>query len=351
MTFLYNAWYVAFWSESLTPNELSVRTILGQEIVFYRTADGDVAALVNICPHRFASLELGKVVKGDRLRCPYHGLEFAPSGECVFNPNEAGNIPPARMRAFPVVERHSIVWIWMGDRDTADPSAIPDIGVMDEDAPIPAAKRDYITMKANYKLIIDNLLDLSHVSFLHDGILGNDETMAAKTNVSARDGRVSVERVMPDVRPPELFDILLNRDGNRVDLWHRMQWQPVGCILNDARVNEPGVGRDSATGIIGVHLLTPETEKSTHYHFSAVRQNPRPFAPEIADEVRTRLAELRRLAFQGQDTPIIESQQRIMDAYVGSDRQPVLFGVDGGSVAYRRILDRMIEREARSVAR
>lgn len=350
MTFLLNSWYVAFWAEDLVPYELSIRTILGREIVFYRTAEGDVAALENVCPHRFASFDLGQIVKGANLRCPYHGLEFSPSGECVFNPNEEGNIPPARMRTYPVAERHSIVWVWMGDAEKADAGTIPDIGVLDEAGGGHTTKRDYIAMKANYRLIIDNLLDLSHVSFLHDGILGNAETRAAKTKVVTKEARVTVERIMPNVRPPELFDIMLNRDGRPVDLWHRMQWQPVGCILNDARVNERDGGRETATGIVGIHLLTPKTESSTHYHFCAVRQNPREFPPEIAQRVKDRLAELRRLAFEGQDTPIIESQQRNLDRYIENGRQPVLFGVDGGSVAYRRILDRMIRHEASSAA-
>src|SRR5260221_13396041 len=126
MEFLRNAWYVALWSEALKPGELTARTILDERLVFFRRADGSAAALTDRCPHRFAPLHLGHLLPGDRIRCGYHGLEFDSFGACVRNPHGAGKIPAtAQVRTFPVVEKHTAVWVWMGE-SPADLSTIPD---------------------------------------------------------------------------------------------------------------------------------------------------------------------------------------------------------------------------------
>jgi vanillate O-demethylase monooxygenase subunit len=104
-TYLRNAWYVAGWSDDLADGKLLARTIMKEPIVFYRLPDGNVAALQDRCPHRFAPLSMGQIVNGDRIQCPYHGLEFGPSGACTLNPHGTKNIPPrARVRSYPVIE-------------------------------------------------------------------------------------------------------------------------------------------------------------------------------------------------------------------------------------------------------
>src|ERR1700737_1545160 len=114
-TYLRNAWYVAAWSDDLAEGQLLGRTILKEPIVLFRKADGNVAALEDRCPHRFAPLHMGKIVGGDRVQCPYHGLEFDASGACVRNPHGTKSIPPrARVRSYPVTEKHKAIWIWMG---------------------------------------------------------------------------------------------------------------------------------------------------------------------------------------------------------------------------------------------
>ena len=124
--FLRNTWYVAMWSQDLKPGELQQRLILDEAIVLFRNASGQVAALLDRCPHRFVPLSLGKVCEGNSVQCPYHGLAFDATGVCVRNPNADGRIPPAlRVRRFPVVERHGAIWVWMGDPAKADRALIP----------------------------------------------------------------------------------------------------------------------------------------------------------------------------------------------------------------------------------
>ncbi len=345
MTFLRNAWYMAMWGEQLAVGDLAPRTMLKEPVVVYRADDGAPVAMADSCPHRFAPLHMGKVVEGDHIRCAYHGLEFDRTGACVRNPN-GGRTPPARLRAYPAVERHSIIWVWMGDPDRADPDLIPDFGLLDPDSDNPAVSRDAIRMKADYRLIIDNLLDLSHVSFLHEGVLGNEHTREAPTRLTREGTHVLVQREMLNVPPPAMFDLLFKRDGKPVDMYANMHWDPPGCLMNDVRVNEPGAPAEEGTGVFGFHFLTPESESSTLYHFTAVRQNPRPFPADIAAEVAAQIAELRRVAFQDQDGPLIEAQQRNMEM-LGADggAPPVLFNVDVGGVAYRRVLDDLIAKD------
>ena len=161
--FVRNAWYVAMWGDDLPREQVVGRTILNEAVALFRKADGSVAALADRCAHRFAPLHMGKVA-GDRIQCAYHGLEFDGAGTCVLNPHGNKRVPPsARVRSYPVVEKHRAIWIWMGDKP-ADLSAIPDFGPLDTPEQSHVTKLDWIRIKANYELVIDNLLDLSHTS-------------------------------------------------------------------------------------------------------------------------------------------------------------------------------------------
>ena len=174
--------------------QLLGRTILKEPVVLYRKSDGNIAALEDRCPHRFAPLHMGKIVNGDSVQCPYHGLEFDASGACVLNPHGTKNIPPrARVRSYPATEKHKAIWIWMGEQ-APDLSKVPDFSVLDNVPEMHATKRDRITICANYELIIDNLLDLSHTSYLHDGILGNSETVDSQITVEQDGNDVVVGR-------------------------------------------------------------------------------------------------------------------------------------------------------------
>src|SRR6476659_871877 len=207
-TYLRNAWYVAAWSDDLAEGQLLGRTILKEPIVLFRKADGNVAALQDRCPHRFAPVHMGKVVGGDRIQCPYHGLECDTPGACVPNPHGTRNIPPrARVRSYPATQKHKAIWIWMGEQP-AYVAKVPDFSVLDNVPEMHATKRDRITIKANYQLIIDNLLDLSHTSFLHDGILGNAETVESEIIVKQDGTTVTVERHARDAEPPGMNKLM-----------------------------------------------------------------------------------------------------------------------------------------------
>lgn len=344
--FVQNAWYVALWSAHLEPAQPVEREITGHSIVIFRQPDGTPVALENRCPHRSAPLHMGKVCANGNLQCGYHGLQFDAKGACVLNPHGKGVVPvTARVRSFPVCERHSLIWVWPGD-GPADPSLIPDLSVVDRAHPRDVTYRDVLAMDAHYELVVDNLLDLSHVAFLHGGVLGNDSTVAAELKVTQQDDSVTVARWMPSVKPPGLFDMMFRRDASLVDHWAEITWHAPSCLVNNSGVTGVGQSRAQGTGIFGLHLLTPVNERKTVYHFAAVRQNPLPFPEEVRLDIMEKLKQLRRKAFTTEDEPMIVAQQRMIDRYGAEAARPVLLEVDGGTVRYRRVLERLLQREA-----
>ena len=284
--FLRNVWYPIMWSSDLAADALVDRVALDEPIVFFRRDDGTPAAISDVCSHRFAPLHLGKRCEGDRVRCGYHGLEFDASGACVRNPYGEGRIPAnASLRAYPLIERHKIIWLWMGSR-TPDPDLIPDFSIFDDPAPGTLTKFDAITMAANYELIVDNLMDLSHTAFLHDGLLGNGTMTQGTIDVRQENDTVYVSRYNRDVPAVKVYDLLFRQDGKPFDFWDTMRWDAPGCFLLDTGVHAPGESKERGTGIYAVHLLTPQTATSTNYLFSAVRQNVQNGQPPTAGDRR-----------------------------------------------------------------
>jgi vanillate O-demethylase monooxygenase subunit len=348
MAFLRNTWYVALWSQDLAPEQMIPRVFLNEPIVLFREADGTPRAIADACAHRFAPLSMGKIVKGTNVRCPYHALEFDGTGKCVFNPHGSGRIPPAlKVRSYPVAEKHSMIWIWMGDRQ-ADPALIPDYSILDPDPKKVVSKRDWIKMEASYELIIDNLMDLSHTAVVHEGILGSEHTVKANLSIEQKGTTVSVGRSVPNVPAPGLYDMIYQRDGRQVDLWMDMRWDVPACLINDTGVTEPGAPREQGTGFFGMHFLTPETATTTYYLFVAVRNNPISWGQPLDGEIQAKVSDLRRIAFQDQDQAIIKAQQEVM---LGRQQpaHPVLLEIDVGPVRYKKVLEGLIKKEQEEV--
>ena len=166
-----NAWYMAGWSEDLAPG-LFARRLFGERIVVWRKADSSLAALEDRCPHRFAPLSMG-TRDADRLVCGYHGLAFDGQGACVHNPFSE-RIPAAtKVRNWRAEERDGIVWIWGGNPAEADPATIPDFACV-ADAPGRKVLRGVTLIAAPYEFCADNLMDLSHIEFVHKGTFAGD---------------------------------------------------------------------------------------------------------------------------------------------------------------------------------
>jgi len=343
-SFVRNAWYVAAWSDSIGDGQVIARTIMGEPVALYRKANGDVAAIEDRCAHRFAPLSMGKVVGGDRIQCPYHGLEYDGTGMCVHNPHGAKNIPSrARVNSYPVIEKHKAVWIWMGAAP-ADAGKVPDFGVLDNVPELHTTKRDSIVIRANYQLIIDNLLDLSHTSYLHEGILGNQDTVESEITVEQDGDDVVVGRHATNSAPPGMFAQFWPNHPPRVDKFTKMRWMAPSTLRLVTGICKMGASPDSGTGYHAIHMLTPENERSTLYHFTAVRFGVMTTDEKLNRDLQKKVADMRRFAFEEQDAPVIEAQQRIIET---ADRplDPLTLAIDVGPVRYKRVLGKMLEAE------
>jgi vanillate O-demethylase monooxygenase subunit len=340
--FLKNTWYVAMWAEELAPGQLVPRRIINESLVFLRKEDGTVAAMDDRCPHRFAPLHRGAVLPGDRIRCGYHGLQFDAGGACVHNPHGAGKIPAeARVRSYPVVEKHLCLWVWMGDRP-ADESKIPDFGILDTAPRAHMTRPDGILVQSNYQLVVDNLLDLSHAMYLHDGILATADSANAEIKIDQAGDSITVSRYAFGVPIVGLHKSYWLHDGPG-DRFSEIRWDPPGSLLLRQGVCRPGGDPAQGSGYYGVHLLTPETESTTAYRFTALRFGVQT-RPEDDEAINLRIAETRRYAFAEQDAPMIEGQQRSIDAATQA-LSPVLLSIDAGLVRCTRVLDRLLHED------
>ena len=177
--------------------------ILGEPIVFFRTQDGTPVAFEDRCAHRHLPLSMGKLV-GDRLQCHYHGLQYDRTGRCVRIPGQEQIPPDASVKTYPVVERYHWLWIWMGDPALADPAKITDFHWLDD--PGWGAKSSYLHVKSNWQLIVDNLLDLTHLAFVHETTIGNAALAEhATVKVTRAPNNVVVTRWIIDQPAPPTF--------------------------------------------------------------------------------------------------------------------------------------------------
>lgn len=352
MAFIHNQWYAAIWAKDLGEEPKGLR-ILNKPIVLFRTADGGVSVLDDLCPHRFVPLHLGAVVDGDRIRCSYHGLEFDGGGACVRNPHTSGRIPPAaKVKSYTALQRHGMVWVWLGDGE-ADRDLIPDLSALDADGAPPASGPHYvqtgaqfsIVMKANHTLIGDNLLDLSHACVLHDTLLGNLEMADAELAVEQTEHGFSVRRLAVDTPLPKLFQLMSGKGLERGDTWTDMELIGASCFVNHIGVNESGKGRVGGTGLLGINLLTPIDEETTLYHVDGVLIDPPRRNPEEQAKVGHQMGELASYAFTHQDQVTLEAQQRMISDPAVNTSRPAMFDVDIGSSHYMRRLKALLEAE------
>lgn len=344
MDYLRNTWYVAMWSQDLQAGQIEGRTYLGEQIVLFRTLAGEVHALDDLCPHRFAPLHKGTLVDGCKIRCGYHGLEFDGEGSCVRNPHGKEKIPgAARVRAYPVVEKHALIWIWMGEQE-ADPALVPDFSLIDQSPAHLVSRPDWMRMEANYELVVDNLMDLSHTAFLHEGLLGNSEALRGDTKVEQTSSMIVVDRFAKNVPVPKFHDMMFLRDGQNVDLWTRISWRAPACLVNDNGATRPGAPRSEGSGVFGIHFITPETDTTCWYHFIAVRQNPSKHGEPLDSEIRAQIADMRKYAFEAQDHDMIRAQQLAMTRS-GRPLKSVSLECDVGIERYKRMLKAMVEAE------
>ena len=345
-TYLHHAWYVAGFADELATGQLLARTLLDEPLVFFRRRDGSVAALHDRCPHRFAPLSAGTLCEGGAaVQCPYHGLRFDGSGTCVHNPHGTGAVPMAAMvKTRAVVERDRLLWVWAGDPATADESLIPDFSAITcahEDATI----RGYLPTACEYRLLADNIMDLTHADFLHAGSLGSGAITRSAAQVSEPDARsVRITWLSSGDLAPAAFDRHLREPGRATDQWTEVTWTAPGAMLLRVGATLQGEPRERGVGTANLHLATPESAGRTHYWYWSTRD----FA--IDPQANAAIRPLIEFAFSQQDKPMLEAQQRRIGSAGFWALRPVLLPGDAGAIRARRKLDALIATESLTAA-
>jgi len=347
--YIRNAWYMAGWTRDFTAGAPKAITLLDEPLVVYRQADGPLVILEDRCCHRLAPLSLGRI-EGNDIRCLYHGLKFAPDGACNEMPGHTAIPKAMKVRAFPVVERYSAVFVWMGDPAKADDSLIPLFVGPDDPAWYMAPGRmDY---DVNYELIQDNLLDLSHIAWVHRNSFGggnaasNKAWAEAELRITALPRGVRVERWMKDAAtpPPQVPHV-----GPLCDALTSFDYLVPGYFILNSSFYRPGAAERAGLdrpqkapvfSSFTAQAVTPLTKKSTSYFFCF---GPWARVGGDPDVHRKAFADLGYLAFN-EDRVMLTAQQQVIDA--DPSRRMLLFDVDKAPVQYRRLVEKLMKDEA-----
>ena len=264
--YLRNCWYVAAWAHELIDGRLLARTILDQPILLYKGDSGRAVALDDRCCHRGARLSKGRL-EGDCVRCMYHGLKFDGSGACVQIPGQDTVPKGMGVRSYPVIERDSLVWIWMGEASQADESLIVDFPYLRE--PGWRGVPDYLHYDANYLLIVDNLADFAHLAFVHRHTLGGSEEYAFKTKpveVERQPRGFRVKRMHMNAEVPP-FHRKVTRSDARIDRWNVGTMHIPGVFFLESGFAPAGSGIErgdisQARQYRNCQFFTPETAQA-----------------------------------------------------------------------------------------
>ena len=348
--FLRNHWYTAAWSDELGSEPLPV-TMLDEDVLLYRKQDGTPVALENRCAHRRMPLSKGRII-GDEIMCGYHGLVYDCTGACVKVPGQVRVPKGTRVKSYPVVERHAFIYVWMGDPEDADESLIIDFPRLDD--PEWGVTKLHLHIKANYLLLIDNLLDLSHVAYLHGSTIGNTPVAEDADVIHERHGdMLRVTREMVDVPAARTYAEFGSHPGN-FDRWQLAEWRaPAYFLINNGSeatgLRKPGQHRVFDRGEWGFqvyHGITPETGNSTHQFWAIAYERsvvPKKSRPEFHRQCHQVIWE---------DVGIYEAQQRSLDsdprhATPQDVNSKVAITFDQGLLQARKIIDRMLKEEGK----
>jgi vanillate O-demethylase monooxygenase subunit len=341
-----NAWYVACMPGEIDEKPLG-RQVCGERIVFFRGPDGAVAAVDDWCPHRGAPLSLGRVVEG-RLVCGYHGLEMGCDGKAVAMPGQrVRGFPP--VRTFPVAERYGFVWVWTGDAAQADPAKIHRLHWA-EDAEWAYGGGLY-HVGCDYRLMIDNLMDLTHETYVHATSIGQKEIDEAPPKTAVEGDEVVTSRFMENVMAPPFWRMALRgnhlADDVPVDRWQICRFTPPSHVMIEVGVAHAGKGgyradRTHKVSSVVVDFITPETDASIWYFWGMAR-NFNPHDKALTASIRDGQAKI-----FGEDLDMLESQQRNHAAHPA--RALLSLNIDAGGVQSRRVLERIVAAERATVS-
>lgn len=330
-----NGWYVAAFCNEIGEDLLS-RWILNQPVVLYRKGDGTAVAVQGRCPHRHYPLGASLRV-GDAIQCGYHGITFDSAGKCTFVPSQEKIPGVYTIKAYPLVERGLWAWIWPGDPALADESLIPTLEEVGLEIAGLYAKPFYAHhVDGRYQLLNDNLLDLTHLGYLHSSSIGTSDDAATPELRDVNDRRVSSRRIMRDTQPTPVFRERFNLTG-KVDRVSGMDFYFPGFHAGIGEVAF-SQGHERAGQIISTsrvwHAVTPAKRFATNYFFAMGALDPQgvddmvEYLKPVLDEDMFATVEIEKIIQTVDELP-----------------PELMLKSDGTAVIGRRILQRMMDDE------
>lgn len=336
--FVRNQWYVVASTDEIVGSRPLARTVCGEHIVLFRTTDGGIAALPDRCPHRGFPLSLGQVVD-DRIQCGYHGLCFDGHGTCTWAPNQSRIPSKADVGSYPLAVTGPWVWVWIGDPAAADRAELPALPWLEE--PGWRVLHGLEPLAARYGLLVDNLLDLSHESYLHAGYIGTPEVALTPIETTVDDERdvVNVSRHMNGVECPPFYS---ENTGLQtpIDRWQDIEYHPVCCYILHVRIAPAGVAPEAdgsdprAAHLKVLYGITPSTEGTTLDFWALCRD----FATDSV-EVDEKMAAMQTTVVL-QDVAALDVLERRLAAE--AEPNEVSLKIDTGGLAARRMIAELV---------
>lgn len=330
-----NGWYVIAFARDLK-RELAGRWLLNEPVVLYRREDGQPVALSGLCPHRFFPLAKGRLV-GDGIVCGYHGFAFDAGGHCTDIPGQS-NIPSTcKLRSYPVVEHGIWVWIWPGDPDKADTSLLPDLAAIGHSVEGFAVEPFYEhELKARYQLLNDNLMDLSHLAFLHSSSIGVMANATAIEELTEGPRVLRSRRTMNKIVAPPVVKDTQGYDG-LIDQTNGMDFHAPGLHAGFSEMRYPD-GHDLAEEVLRrinvFHAVTPATRNTCYYFFAMAGK-------DVAQIERMREYLKKTVA---EDIDASESIELMLAVHGEPEREVVKYS-DRNAVRGRMLLQKMMDAE------
>ena len=335
--FIRNCWYVIAWDHEVPGDGLLARTVIGEPVLLFRKADSTIVALEDRCCHRHAPLSKGRK-EGECVRCGYHGLKFNARGICVEAPGLDTVPPNAKVRAYPITVKNKWVFVWMGDPARASNESLPDN--FSNDHPDWRYLPGYLHYDTNYLLIADNLLDFSHLSYVHEKTLGGSTAIAqAKPTIEKVPYGIRVTRRVANVPAPGYYQRMRRFDGN-LDRWFIYDFVLPGTLLMHSGGRPTGAASDDLRHAVRLHscqTLTPETATTTHYFFQQSH-----VATEGDEAMAKTIYDSLIVAFN-EDRDMITAQARNIE--LDPQRAMLPLAMDSALTQFRRLVAQAIEAE------
>ena len=338
MSFVRNAWYVAGWAKEFD-HQLHQAKILDEDLVLYRTSKGEVVALQDRCPHKHLPLSKGRLIE-DEIECGYHGSVFGPDGKCTRIPGQPRVPPTACVRAYPVHQRHDIVWVWMGDPLKASADDVFDLPQL-ADPEWDNHQGDALHIESNYLSIAENLVDPAHVTYVHPTTLGNPSHANVPVQFETKGDPIVAWRWIRNAPPIGLFKDLGKFTGN-VDRWQYFYLHmPSTAVIDfgsaDADLQSSEDRRHEGIRMFALHFLTPVTSGYTIDRWMHIRNI------DVGDEaVAQKMDDVFRVAF-AEDKNILEAVQ--IEDEKPQTGPPLQLAIDLASIAYGARIHKLVELE------